>query len=101
MNKQERKLKGFYKFKKRLANHSLMNSMTNPESKGNIHAFKTTGKPCSCVMCSPAKTGEVKASVTRKINATEYVDYDDMIIHIDDSFSDSMFRDMLTDDMIH
>ena len=45
MNKFERRLKGLYKFKKRLRNYNLN------RSEGYI--LKTTGKPCSCYMCSP------------------------------------------------
>ena len=45
MNKFERRLKGFYKYKKRLKNYNL----TAEENQ----ILKTTGKPCSCFMCSP------------------------------------------------
>lgn len=73
MNKQERKLKGYYKFKKRLANHNLMKSMTNPDNRGNVNAFRTTGKPCSCDLCSPAKSGQIKASDQRKRNKLDFI----------------------------
>lgn len=49
MNKQERKLRGLTKFKKRLANLNLINEV------GNFHAFKSHGKPCSCYVCSTHK----------------------------------------------
>lgn len=86
MNKQERKLKGYYKFKKRLANHNLLKSMTNPEWKGNLHAFKTTGKPCSCILCSPSKSGEpspptVKVYDAIKDSLEEYYDLFDRDCH--------------------
>lgn len=55
MNKFERRLKGFYKYKKRLKNYSL----TAEEN----HILKTTGKPCSCFMCSPKEEkGKYKLS---------------------------------------
>jgi hypothetical protein len=38
------------KYKKRLKNLSL-----NDDSNGKYYCFKTTGKPCSCFMCSPYK----------------------------------------------
>lgn len=49
MNKQERKLKGVAKFKKRLANLKLTNVV------GKFYPFKTSGKPCSCYLCSTHK----------------------------------------------
>lgn len=49
MNKQERKLKGLAKFKKRLKNYRLLNV------EGKFYCFKSHGKPCSCVVCSPNK----------------------------------------------
>lgn len=45
MNKLQRRLKGFYKYKKRLKNYGF----TDTEH----YILKTTGKPCSCFMCSP------------------------------------------------
>lgn len=54
-NKLERKVKGFFKFKKRLFNYGLNHSELNTENKANNYAFKTTGKPCSCYMCSGLK----------------------------------------------
>lgn len=54
MNKQERKLKGFHKFKKRLQNFGYkIEDVNRPDF--NLHAFKTTGKPCSCWMCKGEK----------------------------------------------
>jgi hypothetical protein len=50
MNKQQRKLKGLFKYKKRLANYGL-----NIHSKQYV--FETTGKPCSCYLCSFKKMG--------------------------------------------
>jgi len=52
MNKQERKIKGQFKFKKRLKNYQLLNS------EFKHYSLKTTGKPCSCYMCSPKKIQE-------------------------------------------
>ncbi|CAM1341537.1 hypothetical protein [Tenacibaculum amylolyticum] len=45
MNKLERRLKGYYKYKKRLKNYSF--------NESKAYVLKTTGKPCSCFMCSP------------------------------------------------
>ena len=50
MNKLERRLKGYYKYKKRLKHYCLTGA--------DQYAFKTTGKPCSCFMCSPGKLEE-------------------------------------------
>lgn len=49
-NKLERKIKGFFKFKKRLLNYGL-----KQEKPTEYYIFKTTGKPCSCYMCSGLK----------------------------------------------
>jgi hypothetical protein len=57
MNKEERKLKGKFKYLKRLHNYGL--------TKSNV--LRNTGKPCSCWMCSPAKSGEIRPSVIRKL----------------------------------
>jgi len=54
MNKRERWLKGNFKFKKRLKNLRL--SLNDPNS--NYNCYRTTGKPCSCPMCSPSKLGD-------------------------------------------
>jgi hypothetical protein len=51
MNKQERKLKGIYKFKKRLNNLNNCSKLRNRQD----YTYKTTGKPCSCPICSPGK----------------------------------------------
>ena len=53
MNKKERVLKGWYKFKKRLTNIGLWNEKDKPEN--NLNCYRTTGKPCSCLMCSGLK----------------------------------------------
>jgi hypothetical protein len=50
MNKQERKLKGLSKFKKRLKNYGYnLEDINKPNY--NLYCFKTTGKPCSCNIC--------------------------------------------------
>ncbi len=54
MDKQERKLKGQAKFKKRLINMNNCSKIRNRQD----YAYKTTGKPCSCAMCSPGKVEE-------------------------------------------
>lgn len=53
MNKRERVVKGYYKFKKRLKDRGLWGERDNP--KFNLNCFRTTGKPCSCVCCSEFK----------------------------------------------
>jgi hypothetical protein len=65
MNKQERKLKGQAKFKKRLKNYGIIQDIfdngwgNNPRNKLiNFNCYRTTGKPCSCIMCSPGKIEE-------------------------------------------
>lgn len=57
MNKLERRLKGDVKFKKRLKNVGLTPKALDFQEKAGIKnklfCYKTTGKPCSCWMCSP------------------------------------------------
>ena len=56
MNKFERRLKGYYKFKKRLKNYRVgSKEMINVDSPAINYALKTTGKPCSCYLCSGKK----------------------------------------------
>jgi hypothetical protein len=49
MNKGRRNQLTRLKYKKRLKNLGLK------ETDGNYHCYKSTGKPCSCPMCSPEK----------------------------------------------
>jgi hypothetical protein len=70
MNKLERRLKGKFKFKKRLANFKYW--VTNNPSKASLHALKTTGKPCSCWMCSPGKVEEKAKYRLNKFNPKNY-----------------------------
>jgi hypothetical protein len=65
MNKQERKLKGIAKFKKRLKNYGIDDIIfkdgwgtTSRGVKVNFNCYRTTGKPCSCASCSPGKIEE-------------------------------------------
>ena len=69
MNKQERKLKGQAKFKKRLANftHNVSNDIRN----ATYRALKSTGTPCSCAMCSPGKVEEKAKYRLNKFNKNE------------------------------
>lgn len=56
MNKHERRLKGYHKFKKRLKNYRINPEvMLSTEAKSVNYALKTTGKPCSCFICSGQK----------------------------------------------
>lgn len=64
MNKQERKLKGLAKYKKRLKAHRI--------SGTNSYIYKTTGKPCSCAMCSPGKVEEKAKYRLNKFNSKIY-----------------------------
>ncbi len=54
MNKRERWLKGNLKFKKRIKVLGL------DFNNSPYNCYRTTGKPCSCPMCSPGKLGEKK-----------------------------------------
>lgn len=65
MNKLERKTKGDFKYKKRLKNLGIV---------GDNYSYKTTGKPCSCAMCSPSKVND-KAKYridTKNINILKF-----------------------------
>ncbi len=59
MNKLERKLKSKAKFKKRLKNYGISENeiYKNPRAHSGL---RTSGKPCSCNICSPNKRGDVK-----------------------------------------
>lgn len=54
MNKQERKLKGQAKFKKRLKNYGFTLEDVNKPNY-NLFSFKTSGRPCSCGICKGEK----------------------------------------------
>lgn len=49
MSKYERRVKGMLKYRKRLRNLNI---------KCDDYSYKTTGKPCSCALCSPGKVEE-------------------------------------------
>lgn len=70
MNKEERKLKGKTKFKKRLKNYcyNVVGSLRNR----TINVLKTTGTPCSCAMCSPGKIEEKAKYRLNKFNKNNY-----------------------------
>lgn len=59
MNKYERRLKGLYKYKKRLRNYGF--------EETDHYVLRSTGKPCSCYLCSPGKF-EVKAKYQDKLH---------------------------------
>lgn len=69
MNKQERKLKGEAKFKKRLQNftYNVGENITN----ASYHALRSTGTPCSCPICSPGKVEEKAKYRLNKFNKNE------------------------------
>lgn len=53
MNKFERRLKGYHKWKKRMCNLGLS---TEFQENPNLYiAYKTSGKPCSCWICKNEK----------------------------------------------
>lgn len=54
MNKEERKLKGQFKFIKRLKNYGFKLEDVFKENH-NLFAFKTTGNQCNCWMCKSPK----------------------------------------------
>lgn len=58
MNKRERRLKGYFKFKKRLKNYGVTEEMLQSDIFNGFNCYRTTGKPCSCAGCSPGKVGE-------------------------------------------
>ena len=65
-NKGERILKQKAVFKKRLRNHNIDSNIlengwgdnTRKGGRVNFNCFRSTGKPCSCAICSPGKTGD-------------------------------------------
>lgn len=57
-NKHSRKIRGSLKYKKRLSLYGL-------ESNNKL---RTTGKPCSCAMCSPAKVEDKAKYRLNKFN---------------------------------
>jgi hypothetical protein len=62
MNKQIRKEIGIIKYKKRLENNGITDlvrqKIIDRGAVANFYCYKTTGKPCSCSNCSPAKVEE-------------------------------------------
>jgi hypothetical protein len=72
MNKARRHELKMLKFKKRLKKYNLLD--TNPTMPIRINCFRTTGKPCSCWLCSPTsykETGLKKAEykvIQRELN---------------------------------
>jgi len=71
VDKQERKLKGIYKFKKRLQNYGY--KIEDVLKQGyNLFCFKTTGKPCSCPCCSPGKIEEKAKYRYNKFNKNKF-----------------------------
>lgn len=61
MNKERRRELGRLKQKKRVKQNLHVNIDSLPdEEKHKLHIYKTTGKPCSCAMCSPGKIEDKK-----------------------------------------
>lgn len=71
-NKALRHEKKMLKYKKRLKNYGLKESDTS-----NLHAFRSHGKPCSCIFCQPNKVispkterQKAKLAITMEIKMT-------------------------------
>ena len=64
MNKFERRVKGYHKFVKRLKNYYPCRKLRNLQH----YSLKTTGKPCSCHLCSPSKIEEKAKYRLNKFN---------------------------------
>lgn len=67
MNKGRRNELRELHYQKRLKNYRIKD-----DSKGNFHAFKTTGKPCSCFVCQQPEHNYnrsiIKQATRTKIN---------------------------------
>ena len=76
MNKQIRKEIGVIKYKKRLANNGITDlvrqKIIDRGGKANFYCYKTTGKPCSCVSCSPGKEMDKAKYRLNKFNFKTY-----------------------------
>jgi hypothetical protein len=76
MNKQIRKEIGIVKYKKRLSNNGITNEVIEKikkrGAKANFFPYKTTGKPCSCANCSPAKIEDKAKYRLNKFNSKDY-----------------------------
>ena len=76
MNKQVRKEIGIKKYKERLANNGITDvvrqQIIDRGAKANFYAYKTTGKPCSCISCSPGKELEKAKYRFNKFNKNYY-----------------------------
>jgi len=64
MNKLERRTKGYYKYIKRLKQWYNCSKIQNRQN----YKLKTTGKPCSCPLCSPGKVEEKAKYRLNKFN---------------------------------
>jgi hypothetical protein len=58
MNKAERHRRKMVHYKRRLKNLGI---------KGEVHCYRSTGKPCSCALCDPhkAENGPKHSTVKR------------------------------------
>jgi len=76
MNKQIRKEIGVKKYKERLSNNGItdvvVQQIIDRGAKANFYAYKTTGKPCSCVDCSPGKVEEKAKYRFNKFNNKDF-----------------------------
>lgn len=66
MNKARRHELKMLKFKKRLKKYGLLGS------SGNLHAFRSHGKPCSCSICRDEKYNRASAK-DRELSELELV----------------------------
>lgn len=67
MNKEERNRRKKQLYKRRLKLNGISENPTLTDIPINHNAYRTTGKPCSCAMCSPGKVEE-KAKYQNKLN---------------------------------
>lgn len=76
MNKQIRKEIGLAKYKKRLSNNGItdevIQKIVDRGAKANFYSYKTTGKPCSCISCSPGKEMDKAKYRFNKFNKNNY-----------------------------
>lgn len=73
MNKGRRQELKNLKYKRRLKNLGLLhlsefkvpnkNAVETCAIKANLNSYRTSGKPCSCFMCSPYKYNRAKEKV--------------------------------------
>lgn len=57
------------KFKKRLRNYRIGGDLLlNAKGVHNLHALRTTGKPCSCYVCQPLDGGRSRRTIKQAVS---------------------------------